>query len=316
MVLSELGRCLRKLGYDARVFFCKEIPIDESSCEELSAIYKKVGPHSLIKSIACTLFPFDFVKRVCHYDDITPRHTIGVRRQWTTRFSKESTLVLYPELVYGNPLGAKNVARWVLLNYKYSKDKKAYKESDLFIGYRDVFKDSPEAAETENIHINLFDSNLYRHTNFGERRGNCYIVRKGESRTDLPVSFDGPIIDGMTEEERVRVFNECEYCYSYDTQTFYSSIAAICGCKSIVVPEPGKTRYDYLSETENSYGIAWDDSEEEISRALNTVPDLLEKIGENQKRNIQEAQKFIEIVEAHFNVKVRKIRDFRLCQQQ
>ena len=190
----------------------------------------------------------------------------------------DETIVVYPEIIYGNPLGAQNVVRWLLYFYPYRGDTSAYSINDLVFAYRKVFNDDVLNPECRLCKVQNFDDQLYRRSNYGERHGTCYILRKGWDRKDLPSHFDGPIIDNRSEKEIVEIFNKCKYCISYDTQTFYSNIASICGCISIVMLEKGKERKDYVTEDDAAYGLAYGDSAEEIEYAIQTRQALIKKI--------------------------------------
>lgn len=129
----------------------------------------------------------------------------------------------------------------------------------------------------------------YKRTNFGERHGKCYVLKKGNWRVNAEDIADGIVIDDLSKREKVRVFNECEYCISYDTQTAYSELASICGCISVVVPEEGKTREDYRSNEDISYGVAFGFSEE-VQYAISTRDKLIEyykSINEEGKKQTQ-----------------------------
>ena len=105
--------------------------------------------------------------------------------------------------------------------------------------------------------------------------------------------FYGPIIDHFSERDIVRIFNETQYCYCYDTQTFYTTIAAVCGCIPIVVPEQGKTRTDYTMGDDTSYGVAYGDTEDEIAYAIATRAQLIDKVHAFKQENITAADYFI-----------------------
>ena len=222
-----------------------------------------------------------------------------VRRKYIPFVSKD-TIVVYPDTVYGNPLYAKNVVRYFLYYNRFPDDDKAYGDNDLFICYRKQFNDWKLNPNGYELHIPYFDLDLYKRTNFGERKGTCYIIRKGKHREDLPKSFDGPIIDDMTEENKVSIFNSCERCISYDTQTAYSSIAAMCGCLSIVVPEKGKGRNDYLKDDDVEYGVAFGFSDDEIAYAMNTANRVKELYEKQNAKGIEEVKKFVNICEEYF----------------
>ncbi|MDY5576778.1 MAG: hypothetical protein SPF70_04785, partial [Lachnospiraceae bacterium] len=193
----------------------------------------------------------------------------------------------------------KKTVRWFLNCNRYSDE--AYGNQDLFICYREVFNDKRLNPMNRSLCLHNFNYNLYRQTNYGKRQGKCYIVRKGANRVDLPQYFDGLIVDNLSEIEKVKVFNNCKYCISYDTQTFYSTIASICGCISIVVTEKGKSRKDYCGTGEIIYGVAYGWEEEEINFALKTREKMLEKIVERQRQNLAETQAFVNLCMAFFN---------------
>ena len=153
--------------------------------------------------------------------------------------------------------------RWLLYYNRY--DDTAFGKNDLVIAYREQFND---------VSLNPL----------------CPTLRLSNlNRKDLPAEYDGIVIDNLTEREKVEVFNQCEWCYSYDMQTFYTNIAAFCGCKVICVPEKGKSRADYLKSEDPGYGVAYGDSEKELEWAEATrckIQERLNGIEETNKKNV------------------------------
>lgn len=213
---------------------------------------------------------------------------------------EHNTITVYPEIYYGNPLHARNVVRWLLYYNRYPNDPYAYGKNDLFICFRQQFNDEKLNPNKYQLRMNHYDLDLYKRTNYGERHGKCYCIRKGAKRIDLPESFDGPIVDALSEEEKVKLFNQCEYFISYDTQTSYSSIAAMCGCISVVVPEPGKTREDYVTDEDNTSGIAYGFDEKEIQWAMETRDLVRKKFEDKNQKGLDETQAFVNLCKRHF----------------
>lgn len=301
LVLSELCRCLEKQGFDARLFLLHTFPTNN---KDLQFFSKKTLLFTNIKLVIAILlnhfFPSRGFKKKYFPEYFQAPHLKQCKIQINPFFSNKNTVVLYPEIVYGNPLNAKNVARWLLYYNRYPNDTSAYGKNDMFFSYRKIFNDNQLNPNQRIVKITCFDHKLYKQTNFSKRNGSCFIIRKGQNRTDLPQKMNGIVIDLLPEEEKVKIFNQCEFCYCYDTQTFYSSIASICGCKTIVVPEPGKTRKDYRGCDDNPhYGIAYGSTKEEMDWAEKTKTKLIDSLNYDES-NMQNAKKFIDYMNNFF----------------
>lgn len=300
IVLHALYKYLDDLGENVKLFYYDRI--NDKKQNKFDFYY-----NVLLYQIKCS------VKNIIvkFFGDRTKRYSINIpkikyKRKIFPKFDN-NTVVIYPEIIFGNPLKAKKVVRWLLFHNKLYKQEDGktigYDKNDLFFCYRKVFNDEKLNPNNRELNLAYFDLGLYKRTNYGERSGNCYILRKGAWRTDLPTEFDGPIIDNMTEEKKVETFNKCKYCISYDTQTSYSSIAALCGCISVVVPEKGKTWRDYRSEEEykSCKGIAFGFSDEEIQRAVATMGAVAEYLNEINQVGFNNVKKFVEECEDYFS---------------
>lgn len=299
MALSLLCKLLNEKGIDAKLFYIGRKPRKEEMMWRywLEWIINKVRPY---------FYPFviRFSKKekqiiACQKYLMKPFKGLPVQR--FPFFSRKNSIVIYPDSVYGNFLHAQQVVRYFLYYNPFPNDEKAYGKDDLFVAYREVFIDRKVNPEGNLLTLWNFNSELYQCYNKGERKGNCYIVRKGRLRADLPSEFDGPIIDDLSEEDKVKVLNECQYCYSYDLQTFYSTIAAVCGCISIIVFEPGRTAKDYYSTEEISqhFGVAYGNSPNEIEHAINTTKELIESLNYT-KFNDEQIEHFIDLLKKKF----------------
>lgn len=220
-------------------------------------------------------------------------------RKWLPFVSSE-TIVIYPDVFKGNILHAQNIVRWLLYFNRFKNDTNAYTPKDLFFCFREKFNDYSLNPDCKTMQFNFFDFQLYKQTNMNKRKGCCYIIRKGIQRKDLPQNFNGPIIDRWTEEEKVDAFNRYKYCYFYDTQTFYITIATVCGCIPIVVLEPGKTKRDYLGKGDDDFGVAYGDTPEEIAYAIQTREKCIEKLRQFEINNRKAVRYFVDICSEYF----------------
>jgi len=306
IVLASLCAELRKLGYDARLYLVPSFKHGPYAEKEYKKECLKYGLNRLIKEIQYRLL-HRFIK---FYSYRQPGRSCmcvpGIKMIFFPLFNPDNTIVVYPEDLFGNPLNAKHVVRWFLYFDKYGGVSGAYGPNDLHIAYREVFNPIHLNPTGRIVTINYIDNQLYRQYNFEERIGKCYILYKGENREDLPTQYDGPVFNGkMTQLELVDMLNKHKYCYIYDTQTFYATIAAVCGCIPIVVLEQGKTERDYLFSSEKHLGVAYGDTTEQIQYAIDTRQELLNSLdfSENNRKN---AQHMVDLLIERFGM-LRKI---------
>lgn len=300
IVLHVLCKLLNEHGYNAKIFYFNSVKKENYTKKIYFWICQlKFYIKDIYRLLIVKLFIND-KNYSSKYDGYYYYPVRGCKRKIFPFFNKKKTIVVYPEIVYGNFLRAEKVVRWFLYYYQYEDDNAAYTASDLFIAYRDVFNNKKLNPELKTVQLLNFDYDLYKQTNFSKREGKCYIIRKGRNRKDLPEIFDGIVIDNLSEYAKVRVFNECKVCISYDMQTFYTTIAALCGCKVICIPEKGKTRSDYLSDTEKQYGISYGYNKEELEYAEETRFLIKEYLSTFNSKNEENIIKFIDYCKKHF----------------
>ncbi len=211
----------------------------------------------------------------------------------------EKTIVVYPEIVPGNPLQARHVARWLL--YKPGeRHPYEFTEGELF--FRAFEKaDLPEltggAPELFLWKINR----IYRNENRPDRSGVCYLLRKGAYKERIPeTEVPGAIcIDDLGPAEINDIFNRCEVFYSYDEATMYSQYAAICGCLSIVVPGEHASREEWAAQHDlYRYGVAY--GIEDAGHALATRDKVLGMLEEKEKAGLDTVRSFIALTKERF----------------
>ncbi|MBU2677657.1 MAG: hypothetical protein KJP16_11275 [Gammaproteobacteria bacterium] len=208
-------------------------------------------------------------------------------------------IVVYPEIVSGNPLGVKRVVRWLLHKPGFHTGKKEYGRDDLFFYFQKSFDDPRWNKSPENIlRIVWVRDDIYRQWNYSKRAGKCFLIKKGEERPIKHDLADGIIIDDLSHEECAQAFNQCEYFISYDLYSMYSVYAAICGCISVVVPDDGMTKTDWRPEPHRRYGIAY--GENDIESASTTRELLIREFEKGKKQNIETVRKFMQKTQMRF----------------
>lgn len=209
------------------------------------------------------------------------------------KFDTVRDIVVYPESIRGNPLAAKNVVRWLL--YKPTATQlRSFNKSEQNFHYQNAFCPNSMKSSSQRLFIPTWNSCYFPIDNTN-RKGSCYILRKGKNRKIIHSLTNGTIIDGLPHKQIARIFQEVEYCISYDLNTAYSKFAALCGCKSIIVPDPSVSIKDWLKMKGSlAFGVAY--GEDDIPRALATVPKLLELKEVQLKENEDQVRQFAESI--------------------
>lgn len=204
----------------------------------------------------------------------------------------DDAIVVYPEIVSGNPLGARRVARWFLNKPGAITGEVNYGPRELYFYYLEHFNDWELNPHWENrLNVVNVRRDIYQMVNDGDREGTCYLVRKGADR-NLDQHEPGAIcIDGMSHCEVARVFNQCRYFVSYDLYSMYSRYAAMCGCIPVVIPRGGLPKEEWRPEIGTRYGIAygWDD----IDWAVRTRDDMLQYLDDCEREGRNSVRNFI-----------------------
>ena len=211
-----------------------------------------------------------------------------------------NSITVYPEIVSGNPLHSKNRVRWFLNKPGFFTDEINYGKNELYFFYNIHFNDPEINSDESNLLKPLYImDDIYKKINFSARSGSCYILRKGKHKPIVHDLSDSILIDGLSHQEASKVFNNVKYCISYDTQTMLSKYAAMCGCISIVIPDPGISKLDWRPNMQDRYGIAY--GFDDIDWCLATKDQVLEDFRQQRNMTNLQVEQFVRKTQAFFN---------------
>lgn len=210
----------------------------------------------------------------------------------------EDAIVVYPEVVEGNPLGSSAVVRWFLHRPGHHTGRYTAGDNDLCFFYMDSFNDPRLSIDPSNKLTLSWINEAYAQVNTGERVGSACLFRKGKERNPYPPAAGATIVDGMGHEEKARVFNERKHFFSYDLYTFYNVYAAICGCIPVIVPDPAISKEQWLPRIEDRYGLAY--GIEETDWAVATRRLLLQRLRDVRAEEDRMLQSFVQKCRAKF----------------
>jgi hypothetical protein len=211
----------------------------------------------------------------------------------------DDAVVVYPEIVVGNPLGAPRYVRWFLHKPGFHTGISRNFEGELCFYFLEAFQGHlPKAVCGGKLTLIEYFRNIYRLQNTGARHKVCYMVRKGKSRDDLPFLGNAWVVDGLSHKDMAKAFNECEKCFFYDPYTLYATYATLCGCIPIIVPLPGVTKEQWLPEEHLRFGLAY--GEEDIPYSLATREQMIARLDLDEKVNLESVHNFLEKVREYF----------------
>lgn len=221
----------------------------------------------------------------------------------------DRTITVYPEIIAGNPLGAKHVVRWFLHKPGSRTGVAEFGSNEFHIDFNHFLKNyvpksdnHVSASSLFVIHIPFDTYNLDGALPSFERQGIAYCVRKGKVDKSVDLT-DAICIDGMSHLQASAVLKKVKYFYSFDLYTAYSRFAALCGAISFVIPPPGVTKEDWYPEGADRYGIGFGTDEE--SWAISTQHLVLPSLKERERGSLDDVRRFVEEVEDFFSATIK-----------
>jgi hypothetical protein len=183
----------------------------------------------------------------------------------------DKVIVIYPEIVTGNPYGGKHVVRWIL--YHTKNQEMTWSDTDVYFYYNDFFKTK---KNKERLTLNCYEFRLDQLKDLGlERDGYCHVFRPDKSPNDYKIGikydsedlFHGFLRNGW--DWLINKFNTKEYFLTYDDATYFSIISTLCGCKSVILYE--NKNPNFKSEVPLfKYGVAY--GFEDLENSIKTRP--------------------------------------------
>lgn len=218
-----------------------------------------------------------------------------------------NTIAIYPEVVLGNPLNAKNCVRWVLNNpgryivgHNNPSEDLYYNNcnnKDLFFNYSDIFNVRKDKVNYGGLLTVIdIDRNLFKITNTGTRDKTCYFVKKGGMpKCEHPANSVN--ISTTSAPDKANIFNQSSHFYCYDNECFNVVLAALCGCIAIVIPS-GKYTADewYKKFPWKTCGIAY--GADKLEYAQKTLTDINDLINNYEATFLDSVKNFIEKCES------------------
>ncbi len=221
-----------------------------------------------------------------------------------SRRDLDQYIVVYPEVVSGNPLGASNVVRWFLHRPGFLTKKVCYGSGELYYDFRNFSEgfSLPSSRLSElALTINHFPLEYYNQEGAlsqPDRKGTAYCLRKGKHKKIVHDLRESILIDGKSHEEIAEIFKRVAMFISYDCYTAYSQFACLCGADSVIVPDDNLTIDQWHPKIEDRYGTAYGFEEIEFARETRSL--LLADILKHTNQSKERVNDFAEESQAYF----------------
>jgi len=302
IALHKLCDLLNRAGYEAYLYpYYKSYDLHTYNLDEVPGYLKELNSiFSLTKTVPIgtpvSLDQFESVFWVngnFNTPVYLPERNITFNDDW---------IVVYPEITFGNPLRAKNVVRWLLHNPGFHNGKIFYGQNELYFRYSKAVKEFQfPGSKTSSIMLEILHAPFEHYSepiHAVERIGRAYSIRKGANRVQEFDLEDAISIDGKSHLEIANIFRSVKTFISFDNLSLYSSLAVLCGCESIVIPEKGISEEKWQPDERRRYGIAY--GFENIMKARSTAHLALQGLLSIQDDSKKIVNEFIKEVQDFF----------------
>lgn len=223
-----------------------------------------------------------------------------------TELSVEKDIIVYPEIEKGNPYKCANVVRYILNRHHLPEFDNAvvtWGDADYWLYFHDLFYDN--LRDPNFLHI--LDTKAEQFKDLKQERSidACFTFRKkSDDLTNLNIIHpEGSIEIGYNAQDAdlIRIFNSCKRFYSYDTETYLSILAALCGCESVIVPYSDLTKAQVLGKQPAfKYGVAY--GVEDLDHANSTRHLLKEYLLQLEIQQVDSTREAFTKILRHFNL--------------
>ncbi|MBK9242789.1 MAG: hypothetical protein IPL75_21585 [Acidobacteria bacterium] len=182
-------------------------------------------------------------------------------------------IVIYPEIVQGNPLSAPRVTRWMLNRPGYINGiAMSVDPEDYVVAFSRMIDD-----EKPILNLQTANEGIFHPGGLPPKRGDLFYVGKGSATARIPALelFKTEITRAWpaTHPELADVLRRARAVFSYDTLSGVNYEATLCGTLCVIVPNGPYTREDIAKGELGMNGLAWGTEPDEIERAVRTLPD-------------------------------------------
>jgi hypothetical protein len=220
------------------------------------------------------IVPFQREPQYVSLDLLTPVLTQEIEQHH--RNAGASPIVIYPEVISGNPLNAEFVVRYVLNYPGLLGGDRSFDSSEMVWVYSKHLASCVDRFDGI-LHMPVVDQKIFHAKDCGERSGTVFYATKyrkihGQDVFDIPadateITRDLP--DSPSPMEIADMLRKAEYFFCFEN-TALATEAVLCGCPAVFMPNAYLSHPIAVDEL-GWDGFAWGASPEELLRAKSSV---------------------------------------------
>lgn len=275
-----------------------------------------INEHSEHKAFIVKLDPFNFGKKTLRKYlskikwELINKFKFNTNKSWVTPVWNNinnfpvNSVVIYPEIINGNPLNISNVVRWLLHQPGFHTSIIEYGTRELYFKFNSAIKDfNKKGSHTSNNELKVIYYPIdiyYENKDCIRDIESCYLVRKGTDKLHVH-SPDSINIDNLTHQQIAEIFRRSRKFISYDDYTAYSIFSVLCGCPSYVVPTEGQDINEWYPNEKDRYGLSFGFSENQIAWADKTKHKVYDHILAEHNESIERVKICLAEIDFYFN---------------
>jgi hypothetical protein len=194
--------------------------------------------------------------------------------------NKKNPIVIYPDVVKGNPLNANCVVRYLLHYAGFLGGDSSFAKEDLIFTYTKKIGQKLQREESQILFMPICDTNIfYPPTEGSNRSGSCFYASKyknfhGGELFDITkdsVEITRGLPDSQTTEEVGELLRKAELFYTYEDTSLITE-AILCGCPVILIKNKFFDEEPLAKYELGIDGCSFDLDPENIEKAKKSIP--------------------------------------------
>lgn len=175
---------------------------------------------------------------------------------YINRRPQRHTIVIYPEIMHGNPAKGETVIRYILnkpgvMASNGVPGPTSFDPTDKLIYFSKLFGDT-----NDSLFLPIIDLNTFKNYN-RNRTKKAYFIGKGSNTFQHPTNAI-EITREMALDQKglAELLNQCDVLYGYDPVSAMYECARLCGCRVVLIQDI-YTKEEWSKYEPGMYGLNW-----------------------------------------------------------